>query len=314
MRIAVIGGTGHIGTWLVPMLARAGHDVLVLSRSNREPYHRFPGWEDARNIVADRAALEQEGRFGDFIAALECDVVVDLICFDVASAAQITNGLRGRVAHFLHCGTLWVHGDPAHRPYDETSPRNPFGEYGIRKAAIERFLLEESARGFPATILHPGHITGPGWNPINPAGHLDPSVFESLRSGNPIFLPDDGSATLQHVHAEDVARAFVLAIEKPEVSIGESFHVAARSPVSMRDYAEQVAKWYDRPAVLEFLPFEEWKSTVSLRDAEITLDHMRHSPHASIAKAERVLGLSPRYRALDAVKSAVFRSGLTVSY
>lgn len=288
------------------MLARAGHEVLVLSRSQREPYHRFPGWEKGRSIAADRDALEEQGRFGDFIADLECDVVVDLICFDVASAAQITDGLRDRVAHFLHCGTLWVHGDPPHRPYDETSPRNPFGEYGIRKAAIERFLLQESEGGFPATILHPGHITGPGWNPINPAGHLDPSVFENLRSGNPVLLPDDGSATLQHVHAGDVARAFMLAIEKPEVSIGESFHVAARAPVSMRHYAEQVAGWYGRPAVLEFLPFEEWRSAVSVRDAEITLDHIRHSPHASIAKAERVLGFSPRFTAVDAVRSAVW--------
>ena len=32
-------------------------------------------------------------------------------------------------------------------------------------------LLAEARRtGFPATALHPGHIVGPGWAPLNPAG------------------------------------------------------------------------------------------------------------------------------------------------
>ena len=83
----------------------------------------------------------------------------------------------------VHCGTLWVHGVPKTRPYDETAVREPIGEYGIRKAEIERMLLEEARAGFPVSILHPGHITGPGWAPINPAGNLDPSVFTRLACG-----------------------------------------------------------------------------------------------------------------------------------
>src|SRR5678815_5797125 len=83
----------------------------------------------------------------------------DSICFDRASASQLVDALRSRVKHFIHCGTLWVHGVPRTRPYDETAPREPFGEYGIRKAEIEKYLLDQSSRGFPATILHPGHIT-----------------------------------------------------------------------------------------------------------------------------------------------------------
>jgi uncharacterized protein YbjT (DUF2867 family) len=35
MRIAVIGGSGHIGTWLTPMLVEAGHEVVVVSRGLR---------------------------------------------------------------------------------------------------------------------------------------------------------------------------------------------------------------------------------------------------------------------------------------
>ncbi|HEU4878658.1 MAG TPA: NAD-dependent epimerase/dehydratase family protein, partial [Gemmatimonadaceae bacterium] len=117
MRIAVIGATGHIGTWLIPRLVRAGHDVIALSRGSRRPYHDSPEWNRVESVVIDRTAEEGKGTFGDRIARLEADVVVDLICFDVASAQQIVNALRDRVQHFIHCGTLWVHGVPRSRPY-----------------------------------------------------------------------------------------------------------------------------------------------------------------------------------------------------
>lgn len=304
MKVLVIGATGHIGTWLVPRLVTQGHEVVAVSRGTRQPYHRAPEWDRVHLVNIDRQEEEKAGSFGARIAGLEADVVIDLICFTPDSAVALVSALRGRVRHFIHCGTLWVHGVPRVRPYDETAPREPFGDYGIRKAEIERFLLDESNRGFPATILHPGHITGPGWNPINPAGHLDPRVFERLSRGDVVTLPDDGSATLQHVHADDVAQAFALAVERPDRSIGEAFHVAAREPVTMRDYAEAAASWWGRDARLEFLPWSDWRATVAPRDAELTRDHMLHSPCASIAKAERLLGFEPRWSAIEAARDA----------
>lgn len=305
MRIVIIGATGHIGTWLVPRLVRRGHEVMAVSRGMRNPYQPFPEWDSVERVDIDRESAERDGSFGSRIADLRADALIDLICFERDSASHLVDALRDRVSHFIHCGTLWVHGVPKSRPYDETAPREPFGDYGIRKAEIERYLLDESARGFPATVLHPGHISGPGWEPINPAGNLNHSVFERLASGAAVDLPDDGLATLQHVHADDVASAFELAIEQPAKSIGESFHVAAREPVTMRSYAETVASWYDREANLDFLPLEDWKSNKSQEDVSATLDHMIHSPHASIAKAERLLGFDPRFTAVEAVRDAL---------
>ena len=305
MQVTVIGATGHIGTWLIPRLVRAGHEVVAVSRGDRQPYHQSPEWGSVRMVSIDRHQAELDGSFGSAIAALNSEAVIDLICFDVDSATQIVGALRGRVELFAHCGTLWVHGIPKTRPYDETFPRKPFGDYGIRKAEIERYLLNEAAEGFPATILHPGHITGPGWTPINPAGNLDVNVFERLSRGQLVALLDEGMSTLQHVHADDVAQAFELALARPDISIGEAFHVAAREAVTLRDYAEAVASWSGREAVLEFLPWEDWKKTVSARDAELTHDHMVHSPCASIAKAERLLGFVPQFSATAAVRDAL---------
>ena len=130
-------------------------------------------------------------------------------------------------------------------------------------------------------------------------------MFALLASGDEVVLPGDGSATLQHVHADDVAQAFELALENPRGSVGEAFHVASRDPVTLAGYANAVASWSDRAARLTFLPFEEWRETVTDRDAALTLDHMMHSPHASIAKAESVLGFEPRHSCTSAVRDAL---------
>jgi len=305
MRVVIIGATGHIGTWLVPRLVRGGHEVVAVSRGLREPYHDSVEWKSVRRFEVDRDAAEHDSSFGLKIARLAPDAVVDLTCFTIDSAVHIVDALRGKVELFAHCGTLWVHGVPKTRPYDETAPREPIGEYGIRKAGIERYLMKESSEGFPATILHPGHITGPGWTPINPAGNLDIRVFERLSRGEVVTLADDGMSTLQHVHADDVAQSFELAISRPDLSIGEAFHVGAREPVTQRDYAEAVASWSGCEANLEYLPWEQWKMNVSERDAELTYDHMIHSPCASISKAERLLGFVPRFSAVGAVRDAL---------
>ena len=73
----------------------------------------------------------------------------------------------------------------------------------------------------------------------------------------------------------------------------------------MRNYAVEAAAWFGRDANLAFLPWSEWVTGVSERDAAITHDHVTHSPCASIEKARSRLGLEPKYTAVGAAKEAV---------
>ena len=171
MRVVIIGGTGHVGTYLVPRLVEQGHEVVSISRQQREPYQPNAAWQHVKQVEIDRVEAEKLGVFGEKVLARAPDIVIDMICFRPESAQHLVDVLRGRVQHFLHCGTIWVHGPSEQVPTVESQPRTPFGEYGIHKAAIETYLLTEARQnGFPATILHPGHIVGPGWIPLNPAG------------------------------------------------------------------------------------------------------------------------------------------------
>ena len=305
MRVLVIGGTGHIGSWLVPRLVHDGHQVVALTRGQRRPYRDDDAWQQVEMVTADRTDEESRGVFGRRVADVGAEVVIDLTSFTPDSTRQVVDALRGRVQHFLHCGTLWVHGPSRLVPTTEAAVRHPITEYGQAKSGIEGYLHQQATvEGFPATVVHPGHISGPGWVPINPAGNLDLDVFQRLADGRELVLPDLGMATLQHVHADDVAGVFMAALQQPAVSIGESFHAASATAITLRGYAEEVSDWFGRDANLSYLDFGQWRHTVSEQDAAITADHLSHSPCASMDKAERLLGFRPRPQ-LEVLREAV---------
>jgi nucleoside-diphosphate-sugar epimerase len=304
-RVVVIGATGHIGTYLVPRLVRGGHEVIALSRGTREPYQPSAAWRDVTRLTVDRDAEDAAGTFGGRIADLRPAVVIDLICFSAASAAQLVAALRPARPLLVHCGTIWVHGPARRVPVTEDEPRTGYGEYGSGKVAIEELLHRETlAGGVPAVVLHPGHISGPGWPVITPAGNLDPDVWHRLATGRPLPLPDHGLGVLHHVHADDVAQAFELALTRP-AAIGASFHVVAEQSMTLSGLATGVAQWFGREPELEFVDWPEFERQVAPEHAEATREHTFRSITASIGRGRQVLGYAPRFSTLDALHEAL---------
>src|SRR5258708_30988128 len=174
MRVIVIGGSGHIGTYLTPRLVEEGHNVVCVSRSQREPYFPHTARRELELHTIERAA----DNVGSVIRGLKPDVVIDLICYTLESAQHLVEALTGNVRQFLHCGTVWVHGPAVEVPVTEDQARRSISDCGVRKAAIEEYLLGEYQRsGFPAAVLHPGPLVGVGWTPLNPAANFNPQVF-----------------------------------------------------------------------------------------------------------------------------------------
>src|SRR5690242_18450690 len=304
-RVVVIGATGHIGSYLVPRLVRAGHEVIAMSRGEREPYHPSAQWPSARRVSVDRDAEDAAGTFGGRIADLRPDVVMDLICFTAASARQLADALRPGRPLLIHCGTIWVHGPALRVPVTEDEPRTAYGEYGTGKAEIEALLLRETvAGGVPTVVLHPGHISGPGWPVITPAGNLDPDVWRRLATGEPLALPELGLGVLNHVHADDVAQAFELALTRP-AAIGASFHVVAEQAMTCRGLAVGVAAWFGREPVLDLVDWAEFERRVGAEHATMTREHIERGIAASIARARSVLDYAPRYSSLEALHESL---------
>lgn len=280
--------------------------MVNLSRAQRSPYSSHAAWAEVEQLTADRSAEEQAGSFGRVVLGAKPDAVIDLTCYTLESAQHLAEALRGQISHFLHCGTIWVHGVSTEVPITEDQKREPFGDYGIRKEAIERYLLSAARRdGFPATILHPGHLVGRGWVPLNPVGNFNPSVFVDLAKGREIAIPNMGRECVHHVHADDVAQAFVKALANWSVAVGESFHVVSPAALTLYGYARSVASWFGVEPKLRFVPWDEWKQSVTEKEAQVTWGHIARSSNCSIEKARRLLGYEPRYRSTEAIHEAV---------
>jgi nucleoside-diphosphate-sugar epimerase len=274
-----------------------------VSRGASAPYREHAAWASVERVQLDREAGDADGSFGRAIADLHADVVVDLICFTPASALSLVEALRGSGTVLLHCGTIWVHGPSAEVPVTEEARRTPVGEYGTQKAEIERLLLAESRRpgGVPSAVLHPGHITGPGWPMINAVGNLDLDVWEALAAGREVVMPGLGLETVHHVHADDVAQAFQRAVERPAQAVGESFHVVSERAVTLRGLAEQIARTFGQEAHLTVASFDDFRAQRSPESADASWQHLSRSHSMSIDKARRLLGYQPRYTSVEAI-------------
>lgn len=305
MRIVVIGGSGHIGSFLVPRLVRAGHEVITISRGSRAPYADAPEWQQVRQVTADREQEEREGSFGDRVAELGADVVVDLICFTLESATALVESLRNTTGHLLHCGSIWRYGVSLKLPIAEEtdsaaaaepSAAEPTDHYGIRKRDIARMLKEESASGGLATTsIHPGHIVGPGWFPIGPLGNLDPAVWQTIASGQTLHVPGSGTELMHHVHADDVAQAFEKSIENRDAAGGEDFNIVAPSALTVRGYVSIAASWFGQEPRMETVSWEDFRRTTTPEFADSSWAHLSRNHCMSIRKATSLIGYAPAY-------------------
>lgn len=306
MRIVVIGGSGHIGTFLVPRLVRAGHEVVNITRGTSHAYADAPEWQQVRQVTADRRREDADGTFPSRVAALRPDVVIDLVCFTAESASALIERLRGEVGHLIECGSIWRCGRSAVIPTTELTMTPPFGEYGIQKELIAQLLKEETASGGMATTsLHPGHISGPGWMPIGPLGNLDPTVWQTLATGGTLRMPGLGAESVHHVHADDVAQAFELAVQNRDAAAGEDFNIVSPAALTVRGFASAVAGWFGRTAVLESVSWDEFRQATTARFADQSFEHLERSPCFSVQKAYDLLGYTPSHGSLETVLESV---------
>ncbi len=295
MKVLVVGGTGHIGSYLTPRLIRRGFEVLVTARQAK-PRHVLPelGWGKVQWVQCDKRQEEASGAWAKRLAALEVDAVVDLITYTPAQNDQIVRAFKGRIRHFLNCGSIWAYGRSMRVPHREHDPRDPASRYGKEKTAIEADLMALHGReGFPATVIHPGHICGRRWLPVDPSGGLDGTdIYRRLATGEPVVLPERGAYPLHHVHGDDVAQLFELCLLKPAESIGQVFSAVAPYAMTMKGCCQAVAGLFGRQANLSYCSLDELRGHPSYG---IIKSHIEESVVATCEKAERLLGFRPRY-------------------
>jgi len=136
--------------------------------------------------------------------------------------------------HFVYISTSGVYGDCGGALVAETRPPRPQSERARRRADAERQLREWGRRsGVRVSILRvPGIYAG------------DRLPLARLTRGTPALKPDE-DVYVNHVHADDLARIVVAALQRG--APGRAYNAADDAPIRMGDYFDLVAERFGLP-------------------------------------------------------------------
>lgn len=236
-RIAVTGGTGHIGNALVRLLVSSGDDVRVAVPPGEDlaPLEGLPVdavEADVRNIDSLREA------FGG------CDVVYHLAGvvsiwpgdgellhqINVLGTRNVVNAcLETGVRRLVYTSSIHALAEPPWgTTIDESCAYDPdqvIGEYARSKARATMEVLEASRKGLDAVIACPTGVIGPYDFKLSEMGRL---VLTVMNSKLKAYV--DGA--YDFVDVRDVARGLVLVCR--EGLAGESY-ILSGEQVTIRD-------------------------------------------------------------------------------
>jgi dihydroflavonol-4-reductase len=229
--VAITGATGFLGGYLVDKLAARGARVIAVVRDPRKAQGLADRAEIRRADLAEPAALRAAFRGADAVISNAA-----VISFREPAKTYRTNveGTRNVFEAIAAAGVrraILISSAAVYRPSprarDEHSPlrgadgRAPWNAYGSSKAEAERIAWELASRhGVALTTFRPNGISGA----------RDPLLMGALaRLGRLPLAPVPVFTQIGVVHAEDVAEAVALALEKPEVSSGRSYNLQGDS-------------------------------------------------------------------------------------
>lgn len=206
MRVALIGGTGFVGSYLVDALLAAGHEPVLLVRRGSEHRVSQPGrCLLVAGDVGDAAAMSALLKGCDaaiYLVGILREAPAQGITFDAlqfeGARQAIDLAAEHRVQRFLLMSANGIADSDT--------------KYARTKLAAERYL---QASGLDATVFRPSVIFG------DPRGRMEfatqllqqmirppipaPAFFRGLWPGEPFRMSP--------VHVEDVARAFAAALD-----------------------------------------------------------------------------------------------------
>ena len=276
MKVLVTGATGFIGTTLVQSLVKVGYDVRALSRGG-DVLGRLEnlGVEICRADLTDDQSLK--GIAEGIGAVCHLAGVLGETCPDKGYYHHLhvkgTSNLLAECANhsiekFIHCSTTGVLGPTEGAIADESYPYKPSNVYEATKAEGERLVLQHAREKFlPAIVLRPGMVYGPG-----DMHHL--GLYRAIKRGY-FFLINSGKSYLDLVFVEDVAQAFIKALQS-SYSAGEVYMIVGPKPVTVHELAQTIAGALGRP--LNFLNLPAWMAMSLARGLSCLSRLLRFDP------------------------------------
>ena len=239
MRVAIIGGTGFVGGYLVDALNAAGHEVRLLVRPGSENKMRTP----AQKVVGDVSSPEAMSAVLEGCnAAIYCVGLLrefprQGITFETTQYQGVVDTVaaakRAGVSRLLLMSAIGV--------------KDPGTKYQSTKRRAEVHALESE---LDVTVLRPSVIFG------DPRGTMEfaTQLYRDMVRP-PIPAVDFPGVEMSPVHVEDVAAAFVAALEE-QSTIGETIELAGPEVLSWGEMLRRIAAASGKSKIL--LPMPLW--------------------------------------------------------
>jgi len=241
LSIAVLGGTGFLGTRLVARLIREGHRVTVLSRDREQHKHLLvlPG------LTLENCDVHQQAQLSESLRGQE--VVVNLIGI-LNEQGFSGSGFRRAHTELTHTVLRAARSAGVTRLLQvsalKAAPDAP--SYYLRSKGEAEKLIREQSGALDWTILQPSVMFGPGDSFLN--------RFARLLALIPLIFPlARPNARLQPVSVDDVVAALVCSLHGGATS-HQTYELGGPNVYSLREIVDLVAKLTRRRRLIIGLP------------------------------------------------------------
>lgn len=289
--IFVLGGTGLVGSYLLPELVLKKYQVYALTRSETkiEKLQKIgiigiPG--DLRNPESFRSLLPEK-----------MDIIVLLAMPGIRPGKRVTRKRKEELRRetndfFRNSMDLAVQYDiPVILP-SGTSYETRNDEIADETRPIRRIGLTEIGKDTDEMVNNAIKIGNPSviqfiYGKIYGNGGLFRFMYEMMEKGK-IKIVGDGKNYIPNIHAKDAVSAIIKAIEK--IPVGEKFIIADDTPVTQKEFIGYMAKLMNkkRPGRVPGL-------VVKLIIGKDLYEVVRMNCKVSNEKAKKILGWKPEY-------------------
>ena len=255
MRVFVTGGTGHCGSYIIPELIAAGHEVTGLARSDTAAAALSAlGAKVRRGSLEDLDGLKEAAADSDGVihVAFRRDLLstggIDAVtAVEFAQLVAFGEALAGTEKPLVTAGSMGSPGVGLGRPTTEDDPVLPGGEQykgTLRfRNAVEGAVIGLAERGVRSSVVRLPLIAH---SATDRAGFL-PGLIALAEEKGVVGYPGEGANLWNAVHIRDVASLFRLALERSPA--GKAWHAIEDEGIPYRKIAEAIGSRLDLPVV-----------------------------------------------------------------